>query len=285
MSKLPIAPLVMPSTLRGQQNGMLPASILTQIGVGSARMEITAARSFKAMFAEARKQGFDIRHVGDYRSFQAQLNLFLSRYEPVSVAVYGVTLPANRKRWDAAKQHGYDSVYWRKKKINGKYPATAASPGASNHGWGLALDIAEEYDSDPQADPIRQVFVNWLISNAHRYGISAELQSEPWHWRYVAGDNIPLATLHFEKSGGHVPEPVNPPGPPVGPALVFAYPGKQIKRGSQGEAVKLVQAVVGAKPDGDYGPATERRVREWQRANGQFVDGIVGAKTWKAMFG
>ena len=285
MSKLPIAPMRMPSTLRGQQNGMLPASILTTIGVGSARMEVTAARSFRAMFAEARRAGFDIRHVGDYRSYQAQLNLFLSRYEPVGFATYSVTAPSNRKKWAGAKQAGYDSEYWRKKKINGRYPATAATPGNSNHGWGLALDIAEEYDGDPQADPIRKVFVDWLIYNASRYGISAELQSEQWHWRYVAGDQIPNATLHFEQSGGHVPEPVNPPGPPVGPALVFAYPGKQLKLGSKGEAVKLVQAVVGAKPDGDFGPATERRVRNWQRENGQFVDGIVGAKTWKAMFG
>jgi peptidoglycan hydrolase-like protein with peptidoglycan-binding domain len=103
----------------------------------------------------------------------------------------------------------------------------------------------------------------------------------------VAGDQIPNATAHFESGPvGPVgpPDPVYP-GPVVGPALVFAYPRKPLRQGSQGVSVKLVQAVVGAKPDGDFGPVTARRVRNWQKANGQFVDGVVGAKTWKAMFG
>ena len=273
----------MPSTLNGQQNGKLSAHLLTTIGVGNARMERTAARSFIAMFAEARRAGFQVRHVGDYRPFEAQLRMFVDRYEPVSLAIYSVTSSGNRKKWDAAKAYGYDSIYWRKKKrADGSYPATAATPGNSNHGWGLALDIAEEYDNDPSPDPIRSIFVSWLIGNAHRYGISAELQSEPWHWRYVAGDSIPLDTLHFEKNGGTPPEPVTPT---PGPAIVFAYPGTPITLGSRGDAVKLIQAVAGARTDGDFGPATLRLVREWQASRGLKADGIVGPVTWKRMFG
>lgn len=63
-----------------------------------------------------------------------------------------------------------------------------------------------------------------------------------------------------------------------------AYPGTPIQRGSRGEAVKKVQAKVGAKADGWFGPATERRVKNWQKSNGEHVDGIVGPKTWAAMF-
>lgn len=288
---LPIKTMIMPSTLAGHQNGKLPDHLLVKIGVGNARMEMTAARSFIAMFAEARKVlGVQLRHVGDYRSYGAQLSLFLDRYEPVSLAVYSVTSPSNRKKWDDGRVV-YGSAYWRKKKrANGSYPATAASPGASNHGWGLALDIAEEYDSDPQPDPIRGLFVDWLVGNAHRYGISAELQSEPWHWRYVAGDAIPAATREYERSGGilganaGISEGTSTPA--VGPALVFAYPGEPIVRGSKHTtAVKLIQAVVGAKPDGDFADATERRVKVWQASRGLKADGIVGSVTWKAMFG
>jgi len=46
-----------------------------------------------------------------------------------------------------------------------------------------------------------------------------------------------------------------------------------------------VQEKIGAKPDGWFGPGTERRVKEWQKANGLTVDGVVGPKTYAAMFG
>jgi peptidoglycan hydrolase-like protein with peptidoglycan-binding domain len=72
---------------------------------------------------------------------------------------------------------------------------------------------------------------------------------------------------------------------PVPPAIVFAYPGQPLRLCSKGEAVKHVQRVIGALPDGDYGLATERRVKAWQKQRGMFVDGVVGPVTWKAMFG
>lgn len=281
MPTLPIAKMTLPSTLKGQTNGKLPDSILDKIGVGGALMEKTAARSFIAMFAHARKAGFEIRQVGDYRTYAEQVNLFVARYEPVAYARYVVTPSDRKKVWEGgAKEHG--SKYWIKRLINGSYPATAATPGTSNHGWGLALDIAEEYDNDPYPDSIRAAFVNWLCNNAHYYGISAELQSEAWHWRYVAGDKIPAATLRFEDGGG---KPNPSPDPTPGPAVVYAYPGTPLRLGSQGHAVKLVQGVVGAKPDGDFGVATERRVTEWQKSHKLTADGVVGKVTWKAMFG
>ena len=65
------------------------------------------------------------------------------------------------------------------------------------------------------------------------------------------------------------------------------YPGPpMIKVGSlENEAVKLIQAKVGAKVDGNYGPQTRQMVRNWQAANSCKTDGIVGPSTWKAMFG
>jgi len=64
------------------------------------------------------------------------------------------------------------------------------------------------------------------------------------------------------------------------------YPGEIIKfRSSNKEAVKLIQAKVGAKADGDFGPATRQKVRDWQSANSLRPDGLVGPKTWKVMFG
>lgn len=275
---LPIVPVRMPSSLQGQENGKLPSTLLAEIGVPGALMEKTAARSFRAMLAEMRKGGFNPRQVGHYRTFQQQLNLFVSRYEPTSLSTFNATPSSRRKQWNDAGKYGYNSVYWVKKLINGSYPATAATPGSSNHGFGLAIDLAEEYDTDSAPDAIRSQWVQWLVNNASRYGISAELQSEPWHWRYVAGDSIPQAVLDFERTGGSVVTN-------TAPALVFAYPGTPLRLGSTGDAVKLVQAVVGATPDGNYGSVTERRVRDWQARNGLLADGVVGPVTWKKMFG
>lgn len=278
MAKLPIRPLVMPSTLKGQQNGKLSDHLLVKIGVGSARMEITASRAFKAMFAEARKAGFDPRHVGDYRPFEQQLSLFLARYQPATFTTYGLTSRAHRKIWNQADQYGYKTKYWVKKKNpNGSYPATAASPGNSNHGWGLALDIAQEIDGDPAPESISQNFVNWLIQNAHRWGISAELQSEPWHWRYVAGDAIPQAVFDFETG-------VETPPPPVKP-IDLSYPGTPVQMGSRGDAARIVQHVIGAKVDGWFGPQSVEALRDWQRSRNLKADGIAGPVTWRKMFG
>jgi peptidoglycan hydrolase-like protein with peptidoglycan-binding domain len=67
---------------------------------------------------------------------------------------------------------------------------------------------------------------------------------------------------------------------PAGPA----FPGA-LDVGSKGESVKLVQAKVGAKTDGDFGPATGRSVSAWREANGFSKGTKVGPKVWKAMFG
>lgn len=58
-----------------------------------------------------------------------------------------------------------------------------------------------------------------------------------------------------------------------------------LKLGSKGDAVKRVQAKVGATQDGDFGPKTEALAKEWQKRNKLTVDGIVGPKTWEKMFG
>lgn len=289
---LPIAAVRKPTTLNGLTNGKLPLSALATIGVGNAVMEVTAARAFRAMFAAARSQlGVTIKHVGDYRSFEAQLSLFLSRYKPVSSSVYSATSSRHRKYWAQARQYGYSSVYWVKKSNS---LATAAVPGGSNHGWGLALDIAEEYDSDSAADPISTRFVSWLSTYASRYGISAELQSEPWHWRYFAGDSLPKAVLDFEK-GTNPPPPVKPPDPVIPPSggssTTVQFQTETLRVGSKGPEVKRCQEIMKGisaphiSTDGSFGPQTDEAVKNWQRffSVPGGADGIVGASTWESL--
>jgi peptidoglycan hydrolase-like protein with peptidoglycan-binding domain len=67
--------------------------------------------------------------------------------------------------------------------------------------------------------------------------------------------------------------------------LKFDYPGTPVKQGSKGDAAKLVQSIIGAKPDGDFGPKSTAALKAWQTANGLTADGVVGPVTWKKMFG
>lgn len=56
-----------------------------------------------------------------------------------------------------------------------------------------------------------------------------------------------------------------------------------LKKGSNGENVKLLQEYLKINVDGDFGPTTEKFVKEWQTKNGLTADGIVGDSTLKKM--
>ena len=65
---------------------------------------------------------------------------------------------------------------------------------------------------------------------------------------------------------------------------------QQIKRGSKGDLVKLVQLMLHEKgydsgtADGIFGTKTESAVRSYQKAKGLLVDGIVGTNTYAKLF-
>lgn len=52
-----------------------------------------------------------------------------------------------------------------------------------------------------------------------------------------------------------------------------------LRKGSKGEGVKLMQEALGIGADGDFGPGTERALKEWQAANGLVADGVAGPAT------
>ena len=178
---LPVQKVKIPSCLKGQKNGELSAGILKKCDVGSALMAEPAARAMKAMVAAmSGSLSIEYTHVGAYRTLKGQTDLFLSRYTTTP-------LPGRpTKTWNGVK-------YWQLPKT-----AMAAVPGTSNHGWGLAIDLAEKING--KAASISPRSVKWLIKHAAQYGFCAEAQSEPWHWRYYAGDKTPEAVLAYEAS-------------------------------------------------------------------------------------
>ena len=76
----------------------------------------------------------------------------------------------------------------------------------------------------------------------------------------------------YELIGGTIPESEE-------------YDMPQIQRGSKGKAVKILQIILGdLEVDGSFGPATQAATLDFQRKHGLTSDGIVGPKTWRALF-
>lgn len=184
---LPVETVKRPAVLSGQSNGKLPGSIMLdtpgRAGGPEVRLVEPAARAWRAMTAAAAKAGHVLKATSatdSYRPYADQERIFRNRY----TTTYLAGRPT--KRWQGRIWYQLPNT------------AVAAVPGTSNHGWALAVDIGEERDGDAGTESIDQGTVNWLVAHADEFGFSAELQSEPWHWRYFAGDAIPAAVLAYE---------------------------------------------------------------------------------------
>lgn len=269
--RLPVAKLVLPSCLKGQSNGKLSTTLLVPCGIGGFLMVPPAARAMKALVAAASANGIQVRATGTYRSYDRQVLLFRSRYSTEQIT------GRPTKRWNGV-------TYWQRPGT-----AMAAVPGTSNHGLGLAIDFAEERDGDRDVESVSDRFVRWLVQHAATYGYSAEVQSEPWHWRYVAGDNIPAAVLAFEGSQQATPPIVEPTPGPTSFVLRRGSGGtgspagennavKELQRRLRVHGFYLTQAI-----DGLFGPKTEREVKAFQAKKKLAVDGLVGPRTWKKL--
>lgn len=125
-----------PEELLAYGNGRIPEGVLEPIGIGRHRLWGPAAQAFRRMYVDALLQGVVIGVTDSYRSYEAQV--------------------------DVARRKG---LY--------KYGGLAATPGRSNHGWGLALDLDLDYEAQ-----------QWMRKNAGAYGFVEDTPREPWHWGY-----------------------------------------------------------------------------------------------------
>ncbi|WP_166970279.1 peptidoglycan-binding domain-containing protein [Brevibacterium atlanticum] len=105
---------------------------------------------------------------------------------------------------------------------------------------------------------------------------------------------IGLLTLTLALTGAGVAVPVATSPQPAEAASCSSQP--TISRGSTGQAVFGLQTSLmqGGLPyrnspwnvtaDGVFGSKTEKAVRDFQKKHGLSVDGIVGKKTWCALY-
>lgn len=149
-------------------NGALPASSLVALSTPG-RLLAPAAASFERLRKDAKTTGTE--HVDEaYRDLAAQERLFTTNYTTdKSQAASGVTVAnGGIKVWDG-------KTWYRKP---GK--ATAAKPGTSNHGWGVAVDWQNlgGYDSSTW-----KAFAS--IATKHGWSnVEGKSINEPWHWVY-----------------------------------------------------------------------------------------------------
>lgn len=174
--KYPVKPVRLPKDLNGVENGKVPTKLMHRVFGGY--MHKLAAQAFYCMALEAKKANIHLKPSsrGDmYRSYEAQERVFLARYQL-------------RKNKSPITRQWKGKTWYLKSGV-----APVAVPGTSNHGWGLAIDIAGA--SGPTLE--------WLLQNAHKYGFTWEVADGPgaeaWHIRYVSGDRIPFRVRRILK--------------------------------------------------------------------------------------
>jgi peptidoglycan hydrolase-like protein with peptidoglycan-binding domain len=112
----------------------------------------------------------------------------------------------------------------------------------------------------------------------------------------VFGGKTLAATKRFQAARGLSADGII--GPKTWGALLAGQSGTTpdrptIRRGAKGDVVRELQGILNARfpdlsklaVDGDFGPATEKRVRHMQQAAGLGVDGICGPQTWRKLLG
>ena len=237
-----IVPVKLPKDLKGIEPGKLPANLLRPVE-GGGKLHHLASYAWEAMCSKAKSEGVQLKPTssGDlYRDYETQKRGFLTRYqlEPTGT--------------NSTKE--FEGKTWHLK----KGMAMLATPGKSQHNLGLAVDIANA--SEPKR-------INWLIKNVKEFGFSWEVvPSEPWHIRYVCGDDVPAAVLAFQ--GGSIP------------ALAVAQPeakASSLDHKELQEALKTKGFYKGAI-DGLMSDALKESIKAFKVANKLKADDIIGPK-------
>jgi len=250
-----------PAAIRSFDNGQIPGSFLAPCGLRNFVMVQPAASAMRAMVAAAAGDGVTLSATGTWRSFDQQKQLFVSRYVTHDTG-------GPKKVWNGV-------VYWQLPKV-----ASAAVPGTSNHGLGLAVDL-----SHSPTVPITEGALRWLANHGPSFGYFNSVKSEAWHWSYCLGDDAP--------SGITAPPATASDADWAAIAAADAkfssipFPG-ELRFGAEGEAVKAVQFKLIASGQhiavsGDFDGPTQSAVQAFQRSRGLTDDGRVGKKTWGAL--
>ena len=255
--EFPVAAFTLPKRLQGHPNGAVPDDMLvtwTDHKGRTCRMAAEFRRPWVALVWLA------YLHTGLRLTFTSSADVYRTRPQQVAGwerRMTRVPLPGRPSRM-CGHPDGVQRRWWLKPLMAGiACPAGPWWKGGSNHGWfGAAVDH--------NTDKGRPVWwLKWAVIWFPAFGYSWEASTEDWHTRYCAGDDTPDAVVEVEA----------------------CQKLATVKRGDTGAVVKLVQTIVGATPDGQFGPQTEAKVIAWQKfAQGTYkgvrTDGVWDAGCW-----
>ena len=214
-------------------------------------MHWIAAAAWTAMVEKAKAEGIELKptSAGDtYRDYESQKKGFLTRYQLQEVA--------------GTSTKTFEGKTWYLK----KGMAMLATPGKSQHNLGLAVDVHSA--SEPKR-------LNWLIANVKEFGFSWEVvPSEPWHLRYVNGDNIPASVKAWMDANG-VAAPAA--GAPVAAPAAGGNNVKEIQ-----EALKK-KGVYAGPINGEMDAATKEAIKKFKVANKLPADSVPGPKVMELL--
>lgn len=208
--------VTVPTFLRDKANGQLLSEWLRSPDGTSAmsrRLFTPVSYAMQAMHYAAEADGVELRTTGRYRDYDRQVALFLERYSPVPI-------PGRpTKTWNGA-------TWWQKPGV-----AMAATPGTSNHGLGLADDLAEEDSTPPDNVPESLGWddIGWIDAHQAGFGFGLETTKEQWHRHWVGGDALSQLVVDVLHANGvtvpdlsafgftvPAPAPTPPPSPDPG---------------------------------------------------------------------
>ena len=191
-------PVTQPASLAKDKNGYLgPCNLhpVFMLGHGFMNLHPVVARVWNALnVACLAATGMHLSSSvgGCYRPFAQQLSGFLTSY----VALF------DANTCEVWGQRTYNGAVWYLLKGH----SAKASPGTSNHGLGLAIDLSiwNMVTQREESITAEAAVWQWVQDNAVEFGFSWEGAQpgqpgwEPWHVRYVLGDVVTARVTDIE---------------------------------------------------------------------------------------
>jgi|TARA_R110000744_G_scaffold100429_1_gene193743 LAS superfamily LD-carboxypeptidase LdcB len=183
---IPLDPVPTPAGII-DNNGNTPD--LVRIGSHTAARKIFD--DYRKMFIAAKSAGITLKVISGFRpaagpktSWQSQsgkTNAFTTQVECRQINLKkDVTIPTNKSgdgKW--GPRSGMDYVIYYTNSDTYFQPATA-SPGGSNHGTGVAIDLNTGSGQKAKNSPV----YDWIAKNSWKYGFVRGVSSEEWHYEH-----------------------------------------------------------------------------------------------------